>query len=101
MLRFRTWLGAMRRVKCDFLDRHRARAGTAAQQIKRSINSGAVEIAARAGRQINFLFASHESEKNGLKNVLSIHGVTGDAICGTVNMVVVLPKESFDLVGRT
>src|SRR5512143_2286157 len=52
LLGFRTWLGAMRRIKCDLFYRHRARAGPAAQQIERRINCGAVEIAARAGRKI-------------------------------------------------
>src|SRR5262245_65445067 len=98
MLCFRTWLGAMRRVISDFLYRHRARAGTAAQQIKRSVNSGAVEIAARAGRQVNFLFASHESEKNGWKNVMSIQGVARNGVSGKVKVGDMLTNYRFMIV---
>jgi hypothetical protein len=60
-----------------------------------------VEIAAWARRQIYFLFAPHEAEKNGLKNVLGVHDAAGDAVGGTENVVVVFSIKEFDLIGRT
>jgi hypothetical protein len=48
-----------------------------------------MEIAAWARRQVDSLFAPHESEKNGLKNVLGIHDAAGDAVSGPENVVVV------------
>jgi hypothetical protein len=60
-----------------------------------------MEIAAWARRQVHFLFAPDESEKNGLKNVLGIHGAAGYAIGGPENVVVVLSIKKFDLIGRT
>jgi len=60
-----------------------------------------MEIAAWARRQIDFLFAPHESEKNGLKNVLGIHDAAGYAVGGPENVVVVLSIKKFDLIGRT
>jgi hypothetical protein len=60
-----------------------------------------MEIAARAWRQVDFLFASHEAKKNCLKNVLGIHDAAGYAVRGPENVLVMLTIKDFDLVGRT
>jgi hypothetical protein len=36
-----------------------------------------------------------------LKNVLGIHGASGNAISGPKDLIVVFPKEGFYLLGRT
>jgi hypothetical protein len=60
-----------------------------------------MKIAAWARRQIDFLIASHESEKNGLKNVLSIRDTSGNAVSGPENVVMMFSIKEFDLIGRT
>jgi hypothetical protein len=60
-----------------------------------------MEITPWARRQVEFLFAPHKSEENGLKHVLGVHDASGDAISGAEDLVVVLPKKDFYLLRRT
>jgi hypothetical protein len=60
-----------------------------------------MKIAAGAWRQVELVFAPHESEKNGLKHVLCIDRAPCHAIRGPKDLVVMFAKQKLSFLGRS